>query len=574
VSTIKLCEKRKAILKQAGHVLVTGGPGSGKTTVALLKAAAASHSLRSGEEILFLSFSRAAIQQILQKSQDLLNRDERSLIHVQTYHAFCIELLESHGRLLSGRPCKFIVPGEERLRKAGFSDQWNAERERMARQEGVYCFDLLAPGAAELLEKSTAVRTLLASKYPMVICDEFQDTDDDQWRVVQALAVSASMCFLADPEQRIFDYRPNVNPLRVQQLREKLNPAEFGLGGENHRSPNGGILQFADCVLQNRAPLPKTNDVKVATYHGRDFDAIFHAATVWTFGEVRRRGVEHPSVAVLCRSNKLVATLSNTLQTQHTFKGSALRPIEHGVVWDADLAVEAAVIVASIMEWSPSDAVTLTKTLGLLSRYYQLKNAEKATKKAAEAAVRCTQMAAALGSGPAIRSKSLQQFRETLAAGIGFVGDAMKDWVSARRVLQSATGFEDVFGDASMVKLFGAREALAAGLADLWLASASYAGAAERVRTILDRQRLLESERTPHGCMLMTIHKSKGKEFDGVVLVEDAHRAPFFDTNREPAPFQRSRRLLRVGLTRAKHFVMIVRPNGATPFVGPAFSAR
>jgi DNA helicase-2/ATP-dependent DNA helicase PcrA len=144
----------------------------------------------------------------------------------------------------------------------------------------------------------------------------------------------------------------------------------------------------------------------------------------------------------------------------------------------------------------------------------------------------------------------------------------MKDWVRARSVLQSVTGFEDVFGDASMVRLFGAREALVSGLADLWLAAASYVGAAERVRTILDRQRLLESERTPHGCMLMTIHKSKGKEFDGVVLVEDAHRAPFFDTAREPAPFERSRRLLRVGLTRAKHFVTIIRPNGATPLVG------
>src|ERR1039458_5271031 len=72
----------------------------------------------------------------------------------------------------------------------------------------------------------------------------------------------------------------------------------------------------------------------------------------------------------------------------------------------------------------------------------------------------------------------------------------------------------------------------------------------------------------PRGCMLMTIHKSKGKEFDGVVLVEDAHRAPFFDSGREPPPFERSRRLLRVGLTRAKHFVMIVRPRGATPLVG------
>lgn len=183
-----------------------------------------------------------------------------------------------------------------------------------------------------------------------------------------------TMCCLADPEQRIFDYRPNVNPLRV--------------------------------------------------------------------------------IAVLCRNNKFVATLSNVLQVQHTFKGKIFLPIEHGVVWDAELAVAAAVTVASIMEWSSGNAATLTKTLGLLSRYYQLKNAEKATKKAAEAAMKCTQTAKAVGSGLVIRSKALSQFRKNLAAGIGCVGEPMKDWVSARRVLQSATGFDDVFEYVSMGRLF------------------------------------------------------------------------------------------------------------------------
>jgi len=261
--------------------------------------------------------------------------------------------------------------------------------------------------------------------------------------------------------------------------------------------------------------------------------------------------------------------LSNVLQAQHTFKDKTVMPVEHGVVWDAELAVAAAVTVASIMEWSSGDAATLAKTLGLLSRYYQLKNADKATKKAAEAVIKCTQMAEAVGAGLVIRSKALSQFRKSLASGIGCVGEPMKDWISARRVLQLATGFDDVFEDASMVRLFGAREALLSALGDLWLASASYAGAADRVRTILDRQQLLESERTTQrGCMLMTIHKSKSKEFDGVVLVEDAYRAPFFDTGREPPPFEKSRRLLRVGLTRAKHFVMIIRPNGVVPLVG------
>lgn len=568
MNKIALSEKRKVILKQKGHVLVTGGPGSGKTTIALLKAAEVSQSLTPGQEILFLSFSRAAIQQVLQKSHELLGRAERSLIRVQTYHAFCIELLTSHGRLLSGRPCKFVVPGEERLRKSVFNGQWDAERERIAKQDNVFCFDLLAASAAELLEKSTAVRTLLTSKFPLVICDEFQDTDDDQWRIVQTLAVSANLCFLADPEQRIFDYRASVNPLRVQQLREKLDPMEFGLGSENHRSPNGGILEFADCVLQKTTPTAGTKDVKFATYYGKDFDAIFHAATAWTFAEVRKRGVESPSIAVLCRTNGFLASLSDMLQSQHTLNGNPIRPIEHGLVWDAELALAAAVIVASIMEWSAVDPSTLAQTLGLLARYYHLKNAERATKTAAASALRYSQMAEAIRTNQIIRSKPLQRFVQAFTNGVNFAGDPIKDWLVARSILKSVDHLDDVFSDASMVRLFGAREMMVAGLADLWLSQGSYGGATRRVADVLDQQRLLEAERIPRGCLLMTIHKSKGKEFDGVVLVEGAHRSPFFDTAREDPPYEKSRRLIRVGVTRARHFVFVVRPHGATPLTG------
>src|SRR6185437_8578852 len=56
-----LGDTRKAILATSGHALVVGGPGSGKTTMALLAAQARSSTLKPGQEILFLSFSRAAI---------------------------------------------------------------------------------------------------------------------------------------------------------------------------------------------------------------------------------------------------------------------------------------------------------------------------------------------------------------------------------------------------------------------------------------------------------------------------------------------------------------------------------
>ena len=36
--TLIICKERQKILDEVGHILVTGGPGSGKTTIAIKKA--------------------------------------------------------------------------------------------------------------------------------------------------------------------------------------------------------------------------------------------------------------------------------------------------------------------------------------------------------------------------------------------------------------------------------------------------------------------------------------------------------------------------------------------------------
>ncbi|WP_454803726.1 hypothetical protein [Mucilaginibacter phyllosphaerae] len=40
MKTYVLCEQRKRLLQEKGHMLIKGDPGSGKTTISLLKAAA------------------------------------------------------------------------------------------------------------------------------------------------------------------------------------------------------------------------------------------------------------------------------------------------------------------------------------------------------------------------------------------------------------------------------------------------------------------------------------------------------------------------------------------------------
>lgn len=565
---LELCEKRKAVIAQGGHLLVLGGPGSGKTTIALLKAQRQSATLKPGQGILFLSFSRAAIRQVLLRCKEILTPAERRAVTVQTYHAFCMEILEAHGRLLHGRPIRFLYPGEERLQKSAFDGDWMVERRRLASEQGLYCFDLFAAGAADLLEGCAALRELIADRFPMIIVDEFQDTDDNQWRIVRALAEVTDVFCLADPEQRIFDYRDDIDPRRLDILREDIQVTEFDLCGENHRSPNAGILQFADAVLHNHSPLPATPDIKQVSYWQNTFAATVHAAVIWTFSALRKKGVEHPSVAVLSRSNSLIADLSVILSETHTYNKQTLPVIEHDVVWDAELSAAAAVVVASILEWPTGPAEeTLARTLRVIAGYYKLKNAEEPTNAAAEHARKYDEAAAKVATGEGPRINAAKALVAVYKAGIDLVGEPVADWKAARWVLHDIPALNELFREARLVRLFRATDALASGLGERWLALSSYAGASELVKRILEQERLVAAERDPQGCILMNMHKAKGKEFDGVVLVEGAFKSSFFDERNEQPPFERSRRLLRVGLTRARTLVTIVRPQNARPLV-------
>src|SRR4051794_15271744 len=116
---INLTDKQKAILAQSGHLLVTGGPGSGKTTIAILKAAKiAKEDLRPGRSILFLSFARATVARILEamNEEKALSSNARQRIDVDTYHAFFWRILKAHGYLLGlPRGLEILTPPNEAI---------------------------------------------------------------------------------------------------------------------------------------------------------------------------------------------------------------------------------------------------------------------------------------------------------------------------------------------------------------------------------------------------------------------------------------------------------------------------
>ena len=77
------------------------------------------------------------------------------------------------------------------------------------------------------------------------------------------------------------------------------------------------------------------------------------------------------------------------------------------------------------------------------------------------------------------------------------------------------------------------------------------------IGNVLSEEQLFGGERDLRGIHVMTLHKSKGKEFDAVVILDDFMNSPLI-LHRELSPFGRSRKLLRVGITRARHHTLML----------------
>ena len=73
--------KRTAILNETGNILIMGGPGSGKTTIALFKAKSIVETgmLKPGQKVLFLSFARATISRIEEHAGALISKETNDI---------------------------------------------------------------------------------------------------------------------------------------------------------------------------------------------------------------------------------------------------------------------------------------------------------------------------------------------------------------------------------------------------------------------------------------------------------------------------------------------------------------
>ena len=559
---IEIDDVRQELLAQEGHILVEGGPGSGKTTAALLKASERASRLLPGQHVLVLSFARRTVIEIENRASTLVDATVRKLVEVNTYHGFFWSVLRSHSYLLrQDRLVKFLTPPEAAILFAGVKPA-NKRTEVRSHFErtGALHFDVFAEKTSELFSRSASLLRIISDSYPVVIVDEFQDTNAEEWDVIKLLGTRCQVIALADHRQRIYDFR-GADPNRIGEFIHHFQPARFDFGEENRRSSGRDIVDFGNDLVAGRNHGTTYGDVEVLQYPPRRNGN--HSYLKQLVIKARRRAwklrPDDWSVAVLVPTNKLMLEVSSYL----TAKQNTLPPVRHRVAIDAEGPSLAALFVARLLEGAQTSEfkseIVNDICNHILGRRGEKKPVPTSDQKLVEALRGFTESGKIRGK---TRQALVSEIDDVLARrqALELDGDPGKDWVLVRRLLEAAEHpmLRRLYDDALFVRLMKQGGLLRSRLSTLWRDQHGYGGALQAVNDALREEQLLGSREQWQGLSVMTIHKSKGKEFDEVIVYEGVFAGRFASSTSD---HQRDRRTLRVAVTRAREHCTILTPK-------------
>lgn len=578
---IEWTDENKALMASTGHVLCLGGPGSGKTTISLLKAEdeISKGVLIPGQRVLFLSFARATISRVEEHAVALLKCESRSELDISTYHGFAWAILKSHGYLLTpAAPIKLLPPPDSAALLSSIEEDSETAREkrRLFEEEGRLDFDLFASCAAELLNRSSKVRSLVSQKYPLIILDEFQDTDSNEWELIQALGHDCRLIALADPEQRIYEFR-GASPTRIPEFIARFHPAEFDFSSTNHRSNGTDICTFGNDLLKGANKGKIYSQVSVKKYPPRKGPAVhLHLKT-----EVLQRRkaiidaeVSDWSIGVLVPTRQLMLDVSNYIGSTQIRKNKKKVPaIENEAALDAAGPALAAEAIAGVLAGGSAPVEIAQRLINNLSSHVRGRKGGAKPSQTQLALADSLDSYVTTGTIRGSRRKALADECLQIANGrmnLELCGDPGADWLLVRKLLENADAPElrAIAEDARFLKFLNRGTQLRSQLAEIWRKQGSYEGAVAAVSGALVQEHFAASKREYRGIHVMTIHKSKGKQFTEVIIYEGAFQGRILRQNADDRAEAQARLSLRVGVTRAERFSTILTPaRNPCPFL-------
>ncbi len=465
---------------------------------------------------------------------------------------------------------RLLPPPDAAGRMAGIArDDRPAELTRLLAEEGLLGFDLFAGLTADLLEQSPRLCRILSDCYPVIVLDEFQDTNLDEWRMIAALGQQSRLIALADAEQRIYEFR-GADPARIGQFIERVKPTVFDFGKENNRSDGTDIVEFGNDLLTG-ANVGKTyTHVGVSKYNyyqDEPLSPVKHAALA-ARQRLLRNGGDGWSLAILVKSRDMMLKVS-------AYFGSAgrLPEIAHDVLIDPEGPALAAVLIGGLLEGAADAAAVTRNLLDDVIRHIRGRNGGDIS----QADLTLAGALTAHRDGAPLRGSKRNALMADISAiamgrmAVVLTGDPEADWLAVRRLIDAATHdkLKLLADDARFIRLLNRGTQLRENLIARWRAGGNYTGARDIVAAALLQEHFSASTRVWTGVNVMTIHKSKGKEFDEVIVFEGSRAGRLVRDNATARDLEQARLALRVAVTRARTRTALLTPSWAScPLLG------
>lgn len=525
-----------AVLDSDAKILVLGCPGSGKTTTALWTARVY---LESADEVpaprvLFLTFSRSAVGQIMSRSPGVLSGFHES-VEILTFHALAYRLVRSFGRYAGHGIAAPTVQSEARIKLLG-------------RDGSRLSYDDLIEAATQLLEGSERIRQLITSRWGLVICDEAQDTSTQHWELLQLLT-TRKLLLLGDANQMIYSsFVPGVSLDQFERIRERADQ-EIELLPRSHRDPSGAIPALAEAVrvrnFEHTAVIEALLTGRLTIFF--DIDRGEHQDLL--VSEIRKaREFGSRDLGVFAHSNIAVAELAELLNEAGIDHALIGIPEAHAEALGA-MAAQCALSAGLLTDEEVRESLALFLTASVRGRD-------------APALARALIGYAAL---PGLLENAIKELESALVdasdGNIGEVADlAMRSWEG----LGIAAGFRPWRRAAQHFRRLIVR------LTDQAVTQESVG----QLMDIIERSRteaLIDRDYSESGHIkLMNYHQTKGREADTVIHVF----LPGDYFGREVEPFEEASRLLNVAISRARKRVVIILPPDPHPLVEPFNALR
>lgn len=363
IELTSLNEKQlQAVQWNEGPLLVLAGPGSGKTRVLTYRIARLlDESAGERFKILGVTFTNKAAGEMRSRLESLLKIGrERALL--TTFHSFAAEILRQHGHHIGLRP-DFVILVEEADREVVVTKAMESLSEEIADMissafnalpaldkimaecvnanevrarlgehlhasyliqlfdayraklvEGNHLdFASLIGMAVQLLEERPAIARQLQRVYRFVCVDEFQDTNETQFRLLCSLvpATKPNLFVVADDDQLIYQWN-GANPKRLKELGDRFAMQTVQLP-ENYRCPPA-VIELANNLIEHNLDRSvgkeqlKAHKVSTSDSHLRVFTfGDFNQEAAWVVSELRQAQPEARNhCVVIGRTKKLL----------------------------------------------------------------------------------------------------------------------------------------------------------------------------------------------------------------------------------------------------------------------------